>query len=53
MKRRHIDFAATLALPALIRSFYGALPIEHAPACMAACRGRALAREPRFDSYAP
>jgi len=32
MKRRHIDFAASLALPALIRSFYGAPPTEHAPA---------------------
>ncbi len=26
MKRRHIDFTASLALPALLRSFYGALP---------------------------
>ncbi len=32
MKRWHIDFAASLALPALIRSFYGAPPTEHAPA---------------------
>jgi hypothetical protein len=49
MKRRHIDFTASLALPALLRSFYGALPnraCSSTIACMAACRSRAPAKEP-------